>query len=253
MSKVIVIGDPHAQPKFHNERAEWIGQLIVAEKPDEVICIGDLADMISLCSYDKGQRGAIGRSYAADIASAVDFNDRMMYWVKKAKKRKPKFTILEGNHEERIERALNQTPELEGTIAFKDLQYDDYYDEVIRYDGATPGVYESNGVHYAHYFSSGAMGRPIGGEHVGYSLLAKKYVSCTVGHDHKLDYCIRTRGDGQRIMGLGCGGAMDFPSDWAGQSAKSWWNGVIIKDNVENGTYDLRCVSMGALKKEYAE
>lgn len=251
MSMTIVIGDPHAQPKFDNTRATYIGKAIADLKPDEVICIGDLADMISLCSYDKNSRRAFGRSYSEDIASAVEFNDMMWYEVKKNKKRMPKRVILEGNHEERIERSLNQHPELDGTISFNDLQYDKYYDEVIRYDGGTPGIYNSKGITYAHYLSSGPMGRPIGGEHVGYSLLTKKFVSCTVGHDHKLDYCVRTRGDGARIMGLGVGGAMDFPSDWAGQSAKSWWNGIIVKDNIENGTYDLRCISMDQLKKEY--
>lgn len=251
MKRTVVIGDSHTQPKYGNNRATWIGKCIADLKPDEVIHMGDLADMISLCSYDKNSKKALGRSYADDIASAIDFNDRLWHEVKKSKKRLPKRVILEGNHEERITRTINTNPELEGAVSFDDLQYDKYYDEVVRYDAGTPGIYISDGIAYSHFFSSGVMGKAIGGEHLAHSLLTKKFISCTVGHDHRLDYCIRTRGDGSRIMGLSVGASMDFPSDWAGQGAEAWWNGIIVKDNVEDGTYDLRAISMKQLQEEY--
>lgn len=207
--------------------------------------------MSSLCSYDKNTRKAFERNYAKDIEAACEFQDRMWHEVKKRKKRMPRRIILEGNHEERIERALDANPEMQGWLSFKDLQYSHYWDVVVRYDGGTPGVFVSDDIHYSHYFTSGAMGRPIGGEHLGYSLLTKKFVSCTVGHDHRLDYCIRTRADGSRIMGLSAGSSMDYRSDWAGQGSDAWWNGVVIKDNVYKGTYDPRFISMEQLRKEY--
>lgn len=253
VKRIVVIGDAHALPGKHNERATWIGRLVVDLKPDHVINIGDCADMLSLCSYDKNSRAAIGRSYSKDIEAACDFNDRIRHEIRKQKKRRPRMTILEGNHEHRIEKALDQNPELDGTVSFSDLQYEYYYDDVVRYDGQSPGVFTDSGIIYAHYLPSGALGRAIGGEHLAYSLLTKKFVSCTVGHDHRLDYCIRSRADGVNIMGLSVGACMDYPSTWAGQSADSWWNGVIVKDNVENGTYDLRAISIGQLKKEYGK
>lgn len=253
MTKTIVIGDPHALPSYNNDRADWIGEFIADEKPDEVIVIGDLADMPSLCSYDKGTRAFAGRSYAKDIESACEFNDRLWRPTRKRKKRLPKRVILEGNHEHRIERALDMSPELQGTVSFDDLQWDKDYDEIIRYDGQTPGIYESNGCYYAHYFASGAMGRAIGGEHMAYSLITKKFMSCTAGHDHRLDYCIRSKADGSKMMGLVVGTTMDYKCDWVGQAGEGWWSGVCVKDNIEDGVYDLRCVSMEALKKEYKD
>lgn len=250
--RTIIIPDAHAHPSYHNERAEWIGEYIADRKPDEVICIGDLACMPALCSYDKNTRAAFGRSYRKDIEAATDFNDRLWTQVRKRKKKMPKRVILEGNHEQRIERALDQHPELEGTVSFSDLEYDHFYDEVIRYDGQTPGVYTSNGVNYAHYFVSGAMGRAIGGEHLAYSLVTKKFMSCTQGHDHRLDYCIRTREDGLKIMGLSVGAYMDFDTDWAGQARNLWWHGIVEKNNVENGMYDLTTISLKQLKDAYS-
>ena len=53
----LIIPDPHSHPNHHNKRAEWLGALIADVKPDVVINIGDVADMPSLCSYDKGTKG----------------------------------------------------------------------------------------------------------------------------------------------------------------------------------------------------
>ena len=68
----------------------------------------------------------------------------------------------------------------------------------------------------------------------------------------RFDYCIRTRGDGKVIMGLCAGVGIDYHADWAGGVNDLWWNGVIIKNNVEDGRYDLTMVSMEQLRKEYA-
>lgn len=252
MSKThLIIPDQHAHPDFHNDRADWVGKLIKDLKPDVVVNIGDAADMPSLCSYDKGTRMFQGRNYRGDINAHLDFQDRMWHPIKRSKKKKPYSVILEGNHEYRIKRALNLSPELDGAISFDDLDFERYYDEVIEYTGRTPGVHIVNGVHYAHFFVSGVMGRAISGEHPAYSLLTKEFVSCTQGHVHTADYSIRTTVGGRKINGLVCGVFQDYWSDWAGEVNKLWWRGLIIKRNVEDGTYDPQFISMEALRKEY--
>ena len=70
--------------------------------------------------------------------------------MKKAKKKKPRCVFLEGNHEERQRRLLEQHSELQGTIDFKDFELDRYYDDVVRYKGQTPGMIEVDGILYAH-------------------------------------------------------------------------------------------------------
>lgn len=251
MSTHLIIPDAHAHYKHNNRRATWLGNLIVDVKPDVVINIGDNWDMPSLSGYDKGKRSFHGRTYNADIVAGLDFNDQLWRTVRRSKKRMPRRVFCIGNHEQRIERALDLQPELEGTVGYSDLQLDRYYDEVIPYEGQTPGSIEIDGVHYAHYFISGVMGRPIGGEHPAYSLLTKKYTSCTQGHTHVYDHCFRTRADGRKIFGLVAGIFTDYRSDYAGEANDLWWQGAFIKRNVDRGAYDLEAVSIDRLRRTY--
>lgn len=247
----LIIPDPHAHPRANNDRADWLSQLIIDVKPDIVINLGDCADMSSLSSYDRGKREYQGRSYRADVDAAIEFNDRVWSPVKRLKKKLPYRVILEGNHEERIERALDMSPELVDAIGFDDLQYDEYYDDVIRYNGLTPGVIDLDGISYAHYFITGVSGRPISGEHPAYTMLTKQFVSATQGHTHVLDFCERSRPDGTKIMGLIAGVYQDYDANWAGEINRVWWRGAIIKRHVEDGCYDPQFISLASLKKEY--
>jgi len=248
----LVIPDPHAHPDFSNERADWIGRLILDIKPDVVVNLGDAADMASLSTYDKGKRAFTGRNYRNDINAHLDFQDRMWYPIKKSKKRLPRSVVLEGNHEHRVERALDLSPELQGTIGFKDYAFDDFYDDVVRYEGGTPGVIEIDGIHYAHYFVSGIMGRPVGGVKPAYALSLVNGVPSTCGHIHTLDYSVRTLGNGRKIQCLVAGVGQDYEAPWAGNVNHLWWRGVIVKRGVDNGNYDPEFISMERLKREYS-
>jgi hypothetical protein len=247
----LYVTDQHAHYKHHNKRAEYLGHLINDLKPDVVIFGGDLWDMPSLSSYDRGKKSFQGRTYAADVAAGLDFLDRTFSIVRRQKKKMPLFVKLEGNHENRQKKAINLQPELEGTISFSDFQLDRYFDEVIEYDGGTPGVHSIDGVTYAHYFVSGVMGRPISGEHPAYSLISKQFTSCSAGHIHTADYAVRTNADGRKLHGLLGGCFQDYDSDWAGEANRLWWRGCVFKRGVEKGNYDPQFISLERMKREY--
>jgi hypothetical protein len=239
----LVIPDPHAHPDYDNKRFEYLGKLILDLKPDKVICLGDMADLPSLCSYDKGTQG---------FDATIDAQEKLFAPLKKAKKRRPKMYMLEGNHEHRISRAIStDAAKLDGIIGIEDLQYKKFGWEFVPYRGATPGIKVIDGIAYAHYHTSGVMGRAISGEHPAYSLLVKQYQSCTSGHLHTLDYATRTKADGSRIQGLMAGVFQDYFADFAGEANELWWRGVIVKRNVNEGTYDPEFISMLRLKQEY--
>lgn len=252
MTTHLVIPDSHAHPNHNNDRADWLAQLIIDIRPDVVVHIGDSADMPSLSSYDKGKRGFIGRTYRRDIEAHLEFQDRLWSPVRGRKKRLPRTVFCIGNHEQRIHKALDLSPELVGTIGFEDLQLRQWYDDVVPYEGSTPGVIEVDGIEYAHYFISGVMGRPIGGQHPAYSLISRRHVSSTCGHSHLADLHYDTAGSNRKVMGAVAGCYQDYHADWAGESNKLWWRGVLVKHNVEGGTYDPQWISIEALKREYA-
>ena len=251
MSVHVILPDPHAHPDFSNERADWIGKLLVDVKPDVFVNLGDQWDLSAFSSYDKGKASFQGRAYRRDLDSGLEFSERLWAPYKRAKKKRPLSIFLEGNHEERMSRVLEQHPELDGTVGFKDFELEKDYHEVVRYKGNTPGTIQVDGVTYAHYFVTGVSGAGVSGQHPGYTLLTKHFASVTCGHTHTFDYAVRTDAAGRRLHGLVAGVYMDYDAPWAGEMCKLWSRGVVIKRNVQNGDYSLQWVSMDELKKEY--
>src|SRR5713101_9081752 len=86
---LLVIGDPHSDPDHpcNLEIAELMGKFIAQASPSLVWCAGDLATMSSLSSYDKGKHASVGRSYGADCASAVEWQDRFRHYADKSRHR----------------------------------------------------------------------------------------------------------------------------------------------------------------------
>lgn len=251
---ILVVPDQHAHPDFNNDRADWLGKLILDLKPDVVVNMGDTFDMPSLSSYDKGKASFHGASYEKDINAGLDFLDRMWSPIKKAKKKRPYSVFLEGNHCHRLKKVLEYQPELAGDkfgVSYKNYQLSDYHHEVVYYEGQTPGIYTRQDISFAHYMVSGLMGRPISGEHHASSLLAKNHCSCVVAHSHTVDWSVRSSPTGNRIMGLVSGVYQDYKSPWAGNVSHLWWSGVVYLRGAENGVYDPEFISLGALRREY--
>lgn len=253
---VLVVPDQHAHPDFNNDRADWLGKLILDLRPDVLVNMGDAADMHSLSSYDKGKASFHSASYEKDIEAHLDFQERMWSPIKKAKKKKPHSVILIGNHEQRQSKVLDYEPHLRGHkfgIGPKDFDFESYYTDVIPYTGSTPGVYNLDGVLFSHYFISGVMGRPIGGVNHAASLLNKNYCSSIASHSHLFDFAVKAAADGTTLMGLVCGVYQDYNSPWAGAANNLWQRGLPILRNFEDGRWDLQWVSIGQLRGEYGK
>lgn len=208
--------------------------------------------MPSLSAYDRGKKSFQGRTYQADINSHLDFQERTWNRVRRRKKSLPYRVFCIGNHEERIHRAINLQPELEGAIGYGDLNLSEWYDTIVDYEGNTPGVISIDGVAYAHYHVSGVMGRPIGGEHPAHSLVRQQLGTCVAGHLHTSNWVNRQSVDGRRIHGLLTGCYLDYTPDWAGKVADLWWRGVVILHNVRDGDFSPQFISLDMIKKEYA-
>lgn len=251
MKKYVVVFDIHASPGEDNTRADALANLIIDQKPDVVVNGGDTIDFASLSSYDKGKRSAIGRNYIADVESHLDFQSRMWEPVKARKKKMPFRVFLFGNHEFRLDRALDISPEYAGAIDYKHLKLEEYYDELVPYDGNNPGVIELDGILFSHFFPSGVMGRPVSGERPAYSLIIKNGQSSIQGHIHTLDFCSQRKVSGRVLNGLVCGTFNEHVPNWAGTIGSFWQPGLAVLHNVHDGHYDFEWWSLERVKQVY--
>lgn len=250
----LVIPDAHAKPNQDMRRFDWLGQIIVDTLPDVIICIGDLGDMPSLSSYDRGTKGFEGRRYHLDCEAVHEAQRRIMAPIaeynakRKYKKYNPRFVMIIGNHENRINRAINADQILDGTISVADLKYEEFGWEVHDFLEEV----EIDGVTYSHYFVSGVMARPIGGEHPATMLLNKRHKSCTAGHLHLADWSQRTTAGGKHIMGMLCGCYLEDDEEYVPVSVNQmWWKGLVIKRNVKDGMYDPQFLSLNTIKRMF--
>jgi hypothetical protein len=247
----------HAKPEVSNERFNWLGDLIEDIKPDYVVDLGDGADMSSLNSYDTRYPKAITtQSYERDIDSYNDAQSRLWDRYSLKKKRRPFRIGFEGNHENRIRKAVAIDPRLEGEkrgISFRHLQTEHWFDEYHPYVNSAPAIADYDGVSYAHYFSAGNYGTAISGLHHAYALLQHRHHSSTCGHSHKRGVYFRDSAYPNGIIGLVAGNFKGAEETWAGQSNNEWASGVVIKREISNGMYDMQWVSMDALRKQYAK
>lgn len=245
MSTHLIIGDSHAHPDYDNDRFTWLGKLIHDVKPDVVVNIGDMADMPSLCFHSKAQE-LEGARYRRDIFAVQDAQERVFHEVRKHKKKLPRFLWTLGNHDNRPNRFVQDNPVFEGQIKNEDLGYEDFPWEVAPFLDTV----SIDGIDYSHYFTSGVMGRPIGGTHPAWTIIKKRNSSSSCGHSHVLDYKV-DRTPGRSLMGLVVGNYLDYSPDYAGPARDMWSSGIAICHNVDDGLYDLEWLSLNRIMAEY--
>lgn len=249
--KIAVIPDTQVKEGVKTEHLLWAGKYIAEKKPDVIVHIGDHWDMPSLSSYDVGKKSFEGRRYYKDVEAGNIAMDLFLQPIKAEMKRlkrnkwkawNPRMIFTLGNHEQRIERAIEKDAILEDTIGYKDLNLEDW--EV--YDYLVP--VEVNGVMFCHFFTSGIMGRPVTSAS---ALLNKKHMSCVQGHVQDRDIAYARRADNKRITGLFSGIFYQHDEDYLGAQGNGSWSGIWVLNEVEDGSFDELPVSINYLRSKY--
>ena len=249
----LVIPDTQSKEGVPTDHLGWIGEYIVEKQPEVVVHLGDHWDMPSLSSFDVGKRDFEGRRYWKDIESANAAFDILCEPMKKlnAKRKvdrhakyKPELHFLLGNHEYRINRAANDDAKLDGLISTNDLNVHDHKWTVHPF--LKPVVVD--GVSYAHYWANPMTGRPYGGA----ALTRLKTIgkSFTMGHQQTLDYAVRFVGE-RSHHGLVCGAAYLHEESYLGPQGNAHWRGIVVKHEVDEGSYDPMFVSLSYLCRRY--
>ena len=253
---ILVVPDSHAKPGIPNHRYEWLGRLVVDIKPDYIVNIGDMWDMHSLNSFDKpGSKSFNGASYWKDIDVGLDgmlrFNYQLEEYnrgVKKDNRYNPELIFCIGNHEHRISRFIESEPRFEDVISTKDLRLEELGWEEVPF--LVPKKIQ--GCSFAHYFTSGVMGRPISGIHQAASLVTKQFGTCIQGHTHTYDHSVRTDSGGKSLHGLVAGCYFEHSESWAGPANMMWRRGVSVLHNVKAGDFDVEWISIERIKAKYS-
>jgi len=251
----IVFSCAHSDPSVPNDRFDLLGELIYDINPTYVIDLGDGADMKSLNSFDTRYPEAIvSQNYERDVEHYNEAMDRLRKKPSVRKYKKPFWIGFEGNHENRVKKAIAHDPRLQGDkygISFGHLQTDHWFDEYHEYRNSAPAIADYDGVSYAHFFSSGNFGTAMSGVHHAYTLLQNRNYSSTCGHSHKRSMYFKDSAHPNPIIGLVAGCFKGGEEGWAGQSNLEWWKGCVIKREIENGVYEPEFVSLDRLKREY--
>lgn len=253
--KHLVIPDCQVTPDTPIDHLRWIGEYMVEKQPDKVIHLGDFADMESLSSYDYGKRQYEGRRYKKDINAAISAMRALMtplvrYNQKrrefKEKLYRPELHLCLGNHENRIQRAVDDDPKLDGFMQVEDLRYHEYGWTVHPF----LEVVELDGVHYSHYFYNPLSGRPYGGQSIDTRL---KNLGFSFIQGHQQNYMVGSRplNNGRRIRGLVHGSCYIHQEDYRGPQANGEMRAVFMLHEVSGGDYMLMEVSLDFLCRKY--
>jgi hypothetical protein len=249
--KILVLPDVQAKPGNDFSFLTSIGNYILAKKPDVIVNIGDFADLESLSTYDRGLKSFEGRSYQKDIWAAREAMDALLtpiYEYNKIQKQtkhkpyKPRMVLTLGNHENRINRAINEDRKLDGLISTDDLPYSDWtvypFLEVVVIEG----------IAFSHYFCSGSMGRPVGSAQ---ALLTKMHMSCFAGHAQGRSIAFGKRADGTDMTAIISGSCYQHDEDYLNGQTNKHWRGLWLLHNVKDGSFDECAIPLSYITENY--
>lgn len=252
--KHLIIPDTQCKPGHDFTYLTKIGKYMVEKQPDKVICIGDFADMPSLSSYDVGKKSFEGRRYRADIEASHAAMTALLapLWEhnrKAARNHKerynPELILTLGNHENRINRVINDDPKLDGTISISDLRYEEFGWKVHDF----LDVVVVDGIAYSHYLTTGVLGRPCT---TASAQLSKKHMSCVAGHQQGLQIATAYKADGTQLTSIIAGSCYEHDEDYMSSQDNKHWRGILMLHDVTDGAFDLMPVSLKYLNKKYS-
>jgi hypothetical protein len=235
---------------------EWIGKYAAEQRPDVIIHLGDHWDMPSLSTYEKkGSKYFHGKSYQADVMAGNEamatLTDTIQKEVKRSARRKseedwkPELHLLRGNHEYRIQRAIHAEPILEGSLRDADLVAEGWrthdFLEIVELDG----------ILYSHFFVNQQSALRNGLTGTVDNRLNKVKQSFTAGHQQGRMYGSQFTSTGRELHGLVVGSCYLHDEDYMGPQGNHYWRGLVVKHEVNNGSYDPMFVSLDYLERKY--
>jgi hypothetical protein len=130
--RYFLVPDVQIKPGHGLSHIDWAAQAIVDYRPDVIVVLGDWWDMHSLSTYETpGSKSMEGINVKADVdigneafeRLVAPMNREMMRRIEGHRKRwEPECHFLTGNHEQRIQKAIDREPKWAGVISLDMLK-----------------------------------------------------------------------------------------------------------------------------------
>jgi len=226
---VIVLPDfqlPYSDKKAVKLVLDYMSGIFI----DEVIILGDFLDMFVLSTFSEGKPGQINEKQLQAEFDAGNENLDMIERACRAKNKKCRITLLEGNHEYRTVKYAERYPYLKDTLSVtrnlklkeRDIKY------VLCY--ANGAVYNIGNAYFTH-------GLYTGGNH------AKKHVEAfgvNIFYGHTHDVCSQSKvlwGKNKTIVGQSMGCLCDYEQSYIKGNPTNWQQAFGIFYFLPNGQF----------------
>lgn len=249
----VIIPDTQVRPGEPTDHLVWAGRWIkehCQDRPTRIIHLGDHWDMPSVSTHDRGKMKAEGRRIADDLAAgnrAFEVLDEAMGSTPVAADGVPWWTkeYLPGNHEDRITRYVEEHSELEGFLSVANCLTPE---EWRRHEYLAP--VELEGIFYAHYFYQPNTGRPYSGENIE-NRIKNVGQSFVMGHQQGLRLGMTYDLTGGHRIGVVAGSFYQHDEDYKGPQGNHHWRGIVVLNEVANGSADPMPLSLDYLCRTY--
>jgi len=247
------IPDTQVRDGVPTDHIEALGNYIEEKRFDKIIVAGDWWDMPATRNWntakDQEKLRVIddiqsGNRAMHKLWRPVETQNRK-YSQWKKKRYEPEKYFLFGNHEVHLERIWEKDPRLEGLIGYDSLALEQYGFKT--YEFLQP--VNIDGILYCHFFVNPGSGRAYSG--MMETRLKNIGCSFTQGHYQEFSYGERQLPNGQRLHGLVAGSFYMHDEDYKGPQGNSHWRGVVVKNEVQDGEYDIMKVSIDYLLRKY--
>ena len=162
------------------------------------------------------------------------------------------FVIRQGNKVHvtgncRLDRYVNEHPELQGTLGTDKLPFAKYGWEVHPFLKPV----EIEGIFFVHYLANPMSGKPYGGSAM--NILKTVGRSFVVGHKQCLDIAIRPTIDGKQQLGIVNGACYDHFESYKGFTGNNHFRGLTVLHECSDGFAVPMFVSLDYMKEKYYE
>jgi hypothetical protein len=251
----LTIPDAHINQGQSLDRFVALGKLIVEERPDFVMIMGDWLGMHSLSHWELNKPLHMeGQRYLEAVRlgnEALDILLKPLHAVQETQRHRkeklysPDLYFLEGNHEVWAEKYVEQHPELEGFVdPISNLHLKERGFKVTPYKQYV----HIGGVQFCH-IPLDQRQKPTDGKYAVYNAFNVVEKSTIFAHTHRLEVACGRRHGGEliQLMSVGCVFTEDQDDAYTLGCPNPFWRGVVMVEIYKPGRYDIRTYGLDRL------